>query len=81
MVYTVRFWDGNNFNDRRTTEEPLCLEPNKQWRRVEKDEEWGLPGSMEPESQKKRPKNLFHKLFLSIQNYKFPHTKERNIRY
>lgn len=81
MVFTVRFWDRNNFNDGKTTEEPLCLELIKQWERVGKDENGGLPGSMKPESQKMRPKNLYHKLFLGIQKLKFSHTKERNIRY
>lgn len=43
---------------------------------MKNDEDCGLPGSMERESQKMRPKNLFHKLFLSIQKFKSPPLKK-----
>lgn len=46
-----------------------------------KDEAWGLPGPIKSDSQKIIAKNLFHKLFLSVQKFKFPHTKERTIKY
>jgi hypothetical protein len=38
----------------------------------------GVYQSVKPESLKLRPKNLFHKLYLSAQKFKIPYTKKKD---